>query len=121
MPSFSQASSGRDKRKSKRRPVRYAARVEFKSGRTAGCFLSDVSDTGARLEVPYSDKVPERFRLWLTTDGSARRTCRVVWRKPHQVGVAFERRLPDEQRQVLEPVTHADAKRAVAAAMNETD
>ena len=118
MPSSSPGSS-RDKRKSKRRPVRYAARVEFKSGRTAGCYLSDVSDTGARLEVPYSDKVPERFRLWLTTDGSARRTCRVVWRKPNQVGVAFERRLPEQQRQTLEPVGDADARRAVADAMND--
>ena len=118
MSSSPQASS-RDKRKSKRRPVRYAARVEFKSGRTAGCFLSDVSDTGARLEVPFSDKVPERFLLWLTSDGSARRTCRVVWRKPQQVGVAFERRLPEQQRQTLEPVRAADARRAVAAAMND--
>jgi hypothetical protein len=119
MPSTVQTSSGKDKRKSRRRPVRYAARVEFKSGRTAGCFLSDVSDTGARLEVPYSDKVPERFLLWLTTDGSARRTCRVVWRKPNQVGVEFERRLPAQQRETLEPVSAADAKRAVAAAMND--
>jgi hypothetical protein len=117
MPSPFQSSSGKDKRQSKRRPVRYAARVEFKSGRTAGCFLTDVSETGARLEVPYSDKVPERFLLWLTSNGSARRTCRVVWRKPQQVGVSFERRLPDEQRQALEPATEADAKRAVIAAM----
>ena len=119
MPSSIQASSGKDKRKSRRQPVRYAARVEFKSGRTAGCFLSDVSDTGARLEVPYSDKVPERFLLWLTSDGSARRTCRVVWRKPNKVGVAFERRLPAQQRETLEPVSPAEAKHAVAAAMNE--
>jgi hypothetical protein len=114
MPSTLQTSSGKDKRKSRRRPVRYAARVEFKSGRTAGCFLSDVSETGARLEVPYSDKVPERFLLWLTTDGSARRTCRVVWRKPNQVGVAFERRLPAQRRETLEPVSAADAKRVFA-------
>jgi hypothetical protein len=119
MPSSIQASSGKDKRKSKRRPVRYAARVEFKSGRTAGCFLSDVSDTGARLEVPYSDKVPDRFLLWLTSNGSARRTCRVVWRKPNQVGVTFERRLAEEQRQALEPVRAIDAKRAVSAALTD--
>lgn len=113
MPS-SQGSSVRDQRKSKRRPVRYAARVEFKSGRTAGCFLSDVSDTGARLDVPYSDKVPDRFLLWLTADGSARRTCRVVWRKPQQVGVTFERRLPEQQRRSLEPATTADTDRPSA-------
>lgn len=119
MPPSSPGSSVRDQRKSKRRPVRYAARVEFKSGRTAGCFLSDVSDTGARLEVPYSDKVPERFLLWLTADGSARRTCRVVWRKPNQVGVTFERRLPEHKRHALEPVATDGAKRAVTAAVND--
>lgn len=119
MPPSFQASSGKDKRKSKRRPVHYAARVEFQSGRTAGCLLSDVSDTGARLEVPYSDKVPERFLLWLTDTGSARRTCRVVWRKPHEVGVMFERRLPEHQRLALEPLTPDDARRAVIDAMND--
>ena len=44
---------------------------------------------------------------------------RVVWRKPNQVGVAFERRLPAQQRETLEPVSPAEAKHAVAAAMNE--
>lgn len=119
MPLANQSSSGKDKRKSKRRPVRYSARVEFMSGRTAGCFISDVSDTGARLEVPFSDKVPNRFLLRLTTNGSARRTCRVVWRKPGAVGVLFERRLPEQQRQALEPVSAEDTKRVVIAAMNE--
>ena len=56
--------------------------------------LSDISDTGARLDVPYPDKVPDRFMLWLTETGAARRTCHVVWRKLRQIGVRFERRLP---------------------------
>ena len=118
MPSSLSGSSGKDQRKSRRRVVHYTARVELMPGRTAGCFISDVSDTGARLDVPYSDKVPERFRLWLSGDGSARRTCRVVWRKPRQVGVLFERRLPEHRRQALEPVSAADARRAIIEAIN---
>jgi PilZ domain len=119
MAPFFKASSGKDQRKSKRREVHYAARVQFKSGRTAGCVLSDVSDTGARLEVPFPDKVPERFLLWLTSDGSAKRTCRVVWRKSHAIGVTFERRLPEQRQQTLVPLHAQEAKRALIAAMNE--
>jgi hypothetical protein len=29
--------------------------------------------------------------LWLTSNGSAKRKCRVVWRQKHQVGVTFGR------------------------------
>ena len=119
MAPFFKASSGKDKRKSKRREVRYAARVQLESGRTAGCVMSDVSDTGARLQVPFPDKVPERFPLWLTVDGSARRTCRVVWRKSREIGVAFERRLPEQRQQALVPVEAQEAKRALVAALNE--
>ena len=118
MPPSIQGSASKDQRKSRRRTVHYAARVEFVSGRTAGCFISDVSDTGARLEVPFSDKVPEQFRLWLSSNGSARRMCRVVWRKPRQVGVRFDRPLPQQQRQALEPVSQADARRAIIEAVN---
>ena len=118
MPPSIQGSPGKDQRKSKRRSVRYSARVEFVSGRTAGCFISDVSDTGARLEVPFSDKVPEHFRLWLSSNGSAHRICHVVWRKPREVGVKFDRPLPQQQRQALEPASHADARRAIIEAVN---
>ena len=107
-----------DQRKSRRRTVCYAARLELRPGQPVGCLLSDISDTGARLTVPYPDKVPQRFLLWLTQNGSARRLCEVVWRKAGQIGVKFERRLPESQRAALEPVTdHTAAKRAVKAAM----
>ena len=104
----------RDKRKSRRRSVYYLARLELRPGKPVGCILSDISDTGARIDVPYPDKVPERFLLWLTDSGNARRTCTVVWRKARQIGVKFERRLPPTQREAMEPVENpAAAKRAV--------
>jgi hypothetical protein len=107
-----------DKRKSRRRPVSYMARLELRPGKPVGCILSDISDTGARLDVPYPDKVPERFLLWLTDSGSARRTCQVVWRKARQIGVKFERRLPYSHHAVLEPVDDpAAARRAVRQEM----
>lgn len=107
-----------EKRKSRRREVGYAARLELRPGRPVGCVLSDISDTGARLTVPYPDKVPQRFLLWLTQTGSARRTCQVVWRKTSQVGVKFERVLPEEKRATLEPLDDpAAAKRALREAV----
>ena len=109
-----------EKRKSRRRPVCYMARLELRPGRPVGCVLSDISDTGARLDVPYPDKVPERFLLWLTETGSARRTCQVVWRKSRQIGVRFERRLSEERRAEMEPIDAATAKRAVGDASAAT-
>jgi hypothetical protein len=109
-----------DKRKSRRRPVSYMARLELRPGRPVGCVLSDISDTGARLDVPYPDKVPERFLLWLTETGSARRTCQTVWRKARQIGVKFERRLPEARRAEMEPIDEAAAKRAVRDAVAES-
>jgi hypothetical protein len=107
-----------DKRKSRRRAVTYLARLELRPGRPVGCVLSDISDTGARLRVPYPDRVPDRFRLWLTETGNARRTCTVVWRKAHELGVAFERPVPAAQRAALEPADDsAIAKRKIREAL----
>lgn len=109
-----------DQRKSRRRPLNYLARLELRPGRAVGCMLSDISDTGARLEVPYPDKVPDRFRLWLTQSGTARRTCEVVWRKAHQMGVKFDRRLTDAQRTTLQPVDDVSAaRREIRESMSE--
>ena len=100
-----------DQRKSRRRPISYLAKLELRPGKAVGCILSDISDTGARIDVPYPDKVPDRFRLWLTATGTARRTCTVVWRKAHQMGVKFERALSDTQRATLQPVDDPAAAR----------
>ena len=109
-----------DQRKSRRRPIAYMARLELRPGKPVRCMLSDISDTGARLDVPYPDKVPERFRLWLTSSGTARRTCQVVWRKTHQMGVRFERPLSETQRAALEPVADVTAaKREIRESMAE--
>lgn len=104
---------GNDQRKSRRRAVSYLARLELRPGRSVGCILSDISDSGARLSVPYPDKVPDRFPLWLTETGSARRICTVVWRKARELGVKFDRHVPAGQRAALEPLDDAAAARRV--------
>ena len=49
------------------------------------CWISDVSDGGARLHSEAD--VPDEFVLALPQGG--RRECRVVWRLGHEAGVSF--------------------------------
>ncbi len=109
-----------DQRKNRRHPIAYMARLELRPGKIVRCMLSDISDSGARLNVPFPDKVPARFRLWLTTSGNARRTCQVVWRRARQIGVRFERVLSEPHRATLEPADDVSAaKREIRESMAE--
>lgn len=83
----------RDKRKSPRRQMRYTAWLALEGNELHGCALHDISHTGARIDVENSDIVPDRFVLLLSSNGKARRTCQVIWRQPHQIGVHFGPRL----------------------------
>jgi hypothetical protein len=81
----------RDQRKARRRPMRRAALVAFTAvGKPFPCVVWDMSDGGARLAIacPTAD-VPPEFYLILTSDGSVRRTCEVVWKSTRFVGVKF--------------------------------
>ncbi len=88
--------------------MRYTAWLMLKPGERHGCALSDMSDTGARIDVEDSKTVPDLFLLLLSGNGKAKRMCRVVWRKPRQVGVKFERRLAAGERTTLVPKLDAD-------------
>jgi hypothetical protein len=81
----------RDQRKFRRRQVRCTAWIGLPGGALHGCVLTDISDSGARLDVEDSRKIPDRFPLYLTNKGAPRRNCRVIWRKPTAVGVDFDR------------------------------
>lgn len=54
------------------------------------CDVINISDGGARLVTRSRQMLPAHFVLFLTLDGSERRTCRVIWRDGVEVGVAFE-------------------------------
>jgi hypothetical protein len=43
-----------------------------------------------RGDVHDSEAVPDNFVLLLAANGSAWRRCRVIWRKPRQLGVKFD-------------------------------
>jgi len=92
-----------DKRKAQRRILRHTAWILLKPGQLYGCVVSNVSDAGARIEVEDVDTVPDCFPLLLALNGKVRRACRVVWRKPNQLGVKFERVSAAAQRKSARP------------------
>ena len=62
--------------------------IEF-ADRTIGCLISNMSISGAALEITHSEDIPERFSLFFKADAT-RIPCRVVWRQDERIGVAFE-------------------------------
>jgi PilZ domain-containing protein len=80
-----------EKRKAKRRPLRYTAWVYVAGTGPQGCIVHDVSETGARLAVAEPAGLPEQFVLLLSRNGKAKRLCRAVWRTEDEVGVRFEK------------------------------
>lgn len=81
-----------DKRKAPRKPLRYAAWIALSDQQRANCFLADISDSGARLDVEDGARIPDRFVLLLAQHNAPKRYCTVIWRETNQLGVRFERR-----------------------------
>ena len=54
------------------------------------CDVINISPGGARIVPKPAQMLPTHFVLFLSLDGSERRTCRVIWRDGADVGVAFE-------------------------------
>lgn len=81
----------REKRKSPRRSILFNAWVGLGGGSPLrGCVVSDLSETGAKLQLANPEELPETFNLLLSGRGRIHRRCRAVWRKQNQMGVHFE-------------------------------
>jgi hypothetical protein len=85
----------REKRGGRRQPLRYSAWLALAADQRHDCMISNVSQSGARIDVRDSSAIPDHFVLMLTSTGSARRFCRVMWREPNQIGVQFARSLAE--------------------------
>ena len=77
-----------EKRAVARRRVLKAAKIEF-TGRAIDCTVGNLSKLGAALNVASPVGIPDEFALIIPSDG-ARTACRVVWRKPDQIGIRFQ-------------------------------
>jgi PilZ domain len=62
--------------------------IEY-GGIKVDCTLSDLSTTGAALDVFDPNRIPANFTLIVKADGLKLR-CRVVRRTEFRLGVAFE-------------------------------
>ena len=95
-----------EKRKNLRRLVSYPAFLDLGDDRPAvKCALCDASQEGAQLAVANPEALPDEFILALSSDGAARRRCRVTWRAEDSVGVEFLKDLKTGARAVRRPVT----------------
>ena len=92
-----------DKRKAHRRQLRYTAWISLGPKKLQGCFVADVSDSGARLGVENGEVVPDQFVLLLSARGKPKRNCRVIWRNGSEIGVEFDKTLDraDKHRPIL--------------------
>lgn len=81
-----------NRRKSIRRTIGYCAKILASDGAwERDCRVIDVSQTGAKLAIEGSAKLPQNFVLALSAQGLATRRCRVVWATDQQIGVRFQR------------------------------
>ena len=77
-------------RRSQRQRVLKGGKIVFANGSfSVDCTVRNLSETGARLQVPTTVAIPDRFTF---VDGisGARRAARVIWRKDDLIGIAFE-------------------------------
>lgn len=81
----------RERRTSAREPTTIHTEVVFAAGRTrVPCVIRNLSSGGAKLEVASVKGIPQTFDLVIPNRPTL--PCRVVWRSPRELGVAFESR-----------------------------
>jgi hypothetical protein len=98
-----------EQRRNKRKPLRHNAWLTTGKGAPRiECAISDISDSGARIDFDRPDDIPDRFVLMFTSSGAPYRRCRVVWRSGRQAGVRFEQMARDDADPLLrDPVARS--------------
>jgi hypothetical protein len=76
-----------EQRKSTRRTTTDAGRVVYDSGEILPCRIRDISDLGARIELPDGRRLPPQFRLEIGPSPS--RPVKLVWHTMRNAGVKF--------------------------------
>jgi hypothetical protein len=79
-----------DRRKHPRLRTLKAGKIVFnRRFNVIDCIVRNLSDGGACLQVDAPDWLPERFELSIPLERS-NRECRLRWKGPDRVGVAFQ-------------------------------
>ncbi len=77
-----------ERRAGSRKPVLMSGAIEF-AGSNINCLISNISISGAALEVTNPHDIPERFNLVFKADDT-HIPCHVIWRQQERIGVAFD-------------------------------
>ena len=102
-----------EKRKNPRRLVSYPAFIDLGDDRPAvKCALCDASQEGAQLAVADPAALPDEFILALSSDGAARRRCRVTWRAEDSIGVQFLKDIKKGAHTIRRPVANVAPEQA---------
>ena len=79
-----------ENRRSPRQRVLKSGKIIYGGGSIViDCTIRNLSATGARLQVPTSVAIPDKFEFAETASGK-RRNVTVVWRKGDLMGIRFE-------------------------------
>ncbi len=79
-----------NKRGNPRQRVLKGGRIIFAGGSfSVGCTIRNLSANGARLQVPTTVTIPDKFVL-VDTHAGTRHDAFVMWRSGDQIGVRFE-------------------------------
>jgi hypothetical protein len=80
-----------EQRKDSRGKALKGGKIVLRGSSIFDCTIRDLSKGGARLRIENTLALPDRFELRYETElGPLRRACRVIWRGPGEVGIAFE-------------------------------
>ena len=77
-----------ERRKAPRHRTLKAGSIRFNRAGSIDCRVRNLSVAGAMLEVAGQLGIPDEFALVIAAD-RFRQNCRVVWRMPTRLGVAF--------------------------------
>lgn len=90
----SQEGSAENRRSLRRRTLLSAVVRQTNLLSTWHCVVRNMSETGARLEIPNGAYLPDRFVLDIPVR-AMRLSSTVVWREPAAVGVRFVEETPE--------------------------
>jgi hypothetical protein len=77
-----------ERRAGPRKAVLMSGAIEF-AGSTINCLISNISISGAAIEVTGPHDIPEHFNLVFKADATCI-PCHVAWRQEDRIGVAFD-------------------------------
>lgn len=76
-----------ERRRAPRHRTLKGARIALNRNSVLNCIVRNLSETGARLEMPNALGLPQEFAIAIS--GEAERRCRIAWQGFGAVGVAF--------------------------------